>query len=142
MRQASGVDRRSISKTGVHDGQGPGDRRVLTETQLTGAGVHCDADTRQPLEDAGVVTRVGNEELSSPSRSERSSGGSRSRRDRTSASFARCPLPGSVRRHAVRPVGRRPRPVLRRAPTSRVEHHVARCDVMSSNPMPPRFVLR
>jgi len=35
------------------------DRRVLTETQLTGAGVHCDADTRQPLEDAGVVTRVG-----------------------------------------------------------------------------------
>ncbi len=36
-----------------------GDRRVLTETQLTGAGVHCDADTRQPLEDAGVVTRVG-----------------------------------------------------------------------------------
>lgn len=46
-----------------------GNRRVLTETQLTGAGVHCDADTRQPLEDAGVVTRVGNEyELAKPVR--------------------------------------------------------------------------
>lgn len=34
--------------------------RVLTEDELTGAGVHCDPDSRQPLEDAGVVKRVGN----------------------------------------------------------------------------------
>ena len=46
-----------------------GDRRVLTEQELTSAGVHCDPDSRQVLEDAGVVTRVGNEyELSKPSR--------------------------------------------------------------------------
>jgi len=46
-----------------------GDRRVLTEQELTRAGVHCDADSRQVLEDAGVVTRIGNEyELSKPAR--------------------------------------------------------------------------
>jgi hypothetical protein len=46
-----------------------GDRRVLTEQQLTDAGVHCDVDTWQPMEDMGVVTRVGNEyELSKPAR--------------------------------------------------------------------------
>jgi hypothetical protein len=37
------------------------DRRVLTEQELTSAGVHCDPDTRQLLEDAGVVTRTGDE---------------------------------------------------------------------------------
>jgi hypothetical protein len=48
---------------------GTGDRRVLTERELTSAGVHCDADSRQPLEDAGVVTRVGDEfELARPAR--------------------------------------------------------------------------
>jgi hypothetical protein len=48
---------------------GTGDRRVLTEQELTSAGVHCDPDSRQVLEDAGVVTRVGNEyELSKPAR--------------------------------------------------------------------------
>src|SRR2546430_2583388 len=31
-----------------------GDRRVLTEQELTSAGVHCDPDSRQVLEDAGV----------------------------------------------------------------------------------------
>jgi len=46
-----------------------GDRRVLTEDELTNAGVHCDPDSRQLLEDAGVVTRIGNEfELSKPAR--------------------------------------------------------------------------
>jgi hypothetical protein len=46
-----------------------GDRRVLTEAELTKAGVHCDPDSRQVLEDAGVVTRVANEyELSKPAR--------------------------------------------------------------------------
>jgi hypothetical protein len=35
-------------------------RRVLTEQELTSAGVHCDPDSRQVLEDAGVVRRVGN----------------------------------------------------------------------------------
>jgi hypothetical protein len=46
-----------------------GDRRVLTEQELTSAGVHCDPDSRQVLEDAGVVTRIGNEyELSKPAR--------------------------------------------------------------------------
>ena len=45
------------------------DRRVLTEAELTDAGVHCDPDSRQLLEDAGVVTRVGYEyELSKPAR--------------------------------------------------------------------------
>jgi hypothetical protein len=34
-------------------------RRVLTEEELTKAGVHCDPDSRQVLEDAGVVKRVG-----------------------------------------------------------------------------------
>jgi hypothetical protein len=45
------------------------DRRVLTEQELTSAGVHCDPDSRQVLEDAGVVNRIGNEyELSKPAR--------------------------------------------------------------------------
>jgi hypothetical protein len=44
-------------------------RRVLTEQELTNAGVHCDPDSRQVLEDAGVVKRVGNAyELSAPAR--------------------------------------------------------------------------
>jgi hypothetical protein len=48
---------------------GAADRRVLTEQELTSAGVHCDPDSRQLLEDAGVVTRIGNEyELSKPAR--------------------------------------------------------------------------
>lgn len=48
---------------------GTGNRRVLTEQELTSAGVHCDPDSRQVLEDAGVVTRIGNEyELSKPAR--------------------------------------------------------------------------
>jgi hypothetical protein len=48
---------------------GPHGRRVLTEQELTGTGVHCDPDSRQVLEDTGVVTRVGNEyELSKPAR--------------------------------------------------------------------------
>ena len=48
---------------------GAGDRRVLTEHELTSAGVHCDPDSRQLLEDAGVVTRIGSEyELSKPAR--------------------------------------------------------------------------
>jgi len=47
----------------------PGDRRVLTEQELTSAGVHCDPDSRQLLEDAGVVTRIRDEyELSKPAR--------------------------------------------------------------------------
>jgi hypothetical protein len=46
-----------------------GNRRVLTEQELTNAGVHCDPDSRQPLEDAGVVTRSGDEyELSEAAR--------------------------------------------------------------------------
>jgi hypothetical protein len=46
-----------------------GDRRVLTEEELTSAGVHCDPDSRQILEEADVVTRVGNEyELSKAAR--------------------------------------------------------------------------
>jgi hypothetical protein len=49
--------------------KGAGDRRVLTEDELTSAGVHCDPDSRQLLEDAGVVTRIGDEyELSKPAR--------------------------------------------------------------------------
>jgi hypothetical protein len=36
-------------------------RRVLTEDELRRAGVHCDPDSRQVLEDAGVVKRIGNE---------------------------------------------------------------------------------
>lgn len=44
-----------------------GDRRVLTEQELTSAGVHCDGDSRYLLEKSGVVTRIGNEyELSQP----------------------------------------------------------------------------
>src|SRR5678815_5748802 len=35
-------------------------RRVLTEEELRKAGVHCDPDSRQVLEDAGVVKRIGN----------------------------------------------------------------------------------
>jgi hypothetical protein len=46
-----------------------GKRRVLTEQELTNAGVHCDPDSRQVLEDAGVVKRIGDEyELSKPAR--------------------------------------------------------------------------
>ena len=46
-----------------------GDRRVLTEEELTAAGVHCDPDSRERLEEAGVVTRIGNEyALSGPAR--------------------------------------------------------------------------
>lgn len=49
--------------------RGRSSRRVLTEQELTDAGVHCDPDTRQVLEDAGVVQRVGNAfELSEPAR--------------------------------------------------------------------------
>lgn len=35
-----------------------GDARVLTEAELTKAGVYCDPDSRQPLEDAGLVTWI------------------------------------------------------------------------------------
>lgn len=46
-----------------------GDRRVLTEVELDNAGVHCDADSRQLLEDSKAVTRIGNEyALSKPAR--------------------------------------------------------------------------
>ncbi|MRR34590.1 hypothetical protein EG829_07815 [bacterium] len=38
-----------------------GDRPVLTGQELTSAGVYCDPDSRQLLEDAGVVTRIGDE---------------------------------------------------------------------------------
>ena len=38
---------------------GYGDERVLTEDELTNAGVHCDAASRLPLENAGVVRRFG-----------------------------------------------------------------------------------
>lgn len=41
--------------------RGTGDRRVLTEQELARAGVHCDPDSREILETAGVVTRVGDE---------------------------------------------------------------------------------
>ena len=48
---------------------GRSDRRVLTEDELRAAGVHCDPDTWQILEDAEVVKRVGNAyELSKASR--------------------------------------------------------------------------
>ena len=48
---------------------GAGDRRVLTQQELERAGVHCDPDSIQPLEDARIVTRIGNEfELSKPAR--------------------------------------------------------------------------
>jgi hypothetical protein len=44
-------------------------RGRLSELELTQAGVHCDPDSRQVLEDAGVVKRVGNEfELTQPAR--------------------------------------------------------------------------
>jgi hypothetical protein len=44
-------------------------RRVLTEDELRSAGVHCDPDSRQVLEDARVVKRIGNAyELSQPAR--------------------------------------------------------------------------
>ena len=44
-------------------------RRVLTEGELTSAGVHCDPDSRQLLEEAEVVTRIGDEfELSKAAR--------------------------------------------------------------------------
>jgi hypothetical protein len=33
-----------------------GDARVLTEAELTNAGVYCDPDSREPLEEAGLVT--------------------------------------------------------------------------------------
>ena len=46
-----------------------GERRVLTEDELTSAGVHCDVDSRQLLEDAGVVIRTDDEyELSKEAR--------------------------------------------------------------------------
>ena len=46
-----------------------GTRNVLTADELTKAGVHCDPDSRQILEDAGVVERTGNEfELSKQGR--------------------------------------------------------------------------
>ena len=46
-----------------------GERRVLSEQELTNAGVHCDPDSRQALEEAGLVTRVGDEyELSMAAR--------------------------------------------------------------------------
>lgn len=46
-----------------------GNRRVLTEAELENAGIHCDPDSRQILEDAGVVTRIGDEfELTEPAR--------------------------------------------------------------------------
>jgi len=49
--------------------RGQGDRRVLTEEELEKAGVHCDVDSRLPLEEAGIVTRIGAEyELSKPAR--------------------------------------------------------------------------
>lgn len=45
------------------------DLPVLTEQELISAGVHCDPDSRQMLEDSGAVTRVGNEySLSKPAR--------------------------------------------------------------------------
>lgn len=40
--------------------RGDGDARVLTEEELIRAGVYCDPDSWQVLEDAGVVTRHGN----------------------------------------------------------------------------------
>jgi hypothetical protein len=43
-----------------------GDRRVLTEQELIMAGVHCDGDSRLPLELAGVVTRIGDQFELSP----------------------------------------------------------------------------
>jgi hypothetical protein len=46
-----------------------GDHLVLTMEELTSAGVHCGADTWQPMENMGVVTRIGTEyELSKPAR--------------------------------------------------------------------------
>lgn len=48
---------------------GSGSARVLTEQEFTDAAVHCDPDSRQVLEDARVVGRVGNAyELSKPAR--------------------------------------------------------------------------
>ena len=48
---------------------GTSDRYVLTDRELTDAGVYCGPDTHQLLEDTGVVTRIGNEyELSEPTR--------------------------------------------------------------------------
>ena len=42
---------------------------VFLEQELIKAGVHCEADTFQVLEDEGVVTRIGSEyELSKPAR--------------------------------------------------------------------------
>ena len=40
-------------------GRRKGTKRVLTEKELTEAGVYCDPDSRQLLEDAGVVRRIG-----------------------------------------------------------------------------------
>ena len=48
---------------------GASSRRILTEDELNRAGVHCDPDSRQVLEDAGVVERIGSEyELTKPAR--------------------------------------------------------------------------
>ncbi len=66
--QASGVEDAS-SSLHIWSQNWFGDRRVLTDQELTSAGVHCDADSRQLLEDAGAVTRIGNEyELSKAAR--------------------------------------------------------------------------
>lgn len=44
-------------------------RRVLTESELSRVGVHCDPDSRQLLEDTGVVVRQNDEyELTEPAR--------------------------------------------------------------------------
>ena len=48
---------------------GRSSRRVLTADELRRAGVHCDPDSRQILEDARVVKRTGNAyELTKPVR--------------------------------------------------------------------------
>ena len=78
-----------------------GDWRVLTETQLTGAGVHCDADTRQPLKTPASSG------ASAPITARQA--GQRGLRRFTAAqgpdvSVDLPSIAGSVRRHAVRPV--------------------------------------
>jgi hypothetical protein len=39
-----------------------GDRSVLTAQELISAGVHCEPDTHDVLEDAGIVTRLGDDQ--------------------------------------------------------------------------------
>jgi hypothetical protein len=41
--------------------QPAGDKRTLNERELTEAGVHCDADSREDLEKSLLVERIGNE---------------------------------------------------------------------------------